>query len=60
MRAPKLVQHMKANADRMSEALVQKIREHRPMQGTVIEGATRGPQTTRVGNLPRPHGLAGG
>ena len=27
MRAPKLVQHMKANADRMSEGLVQKIRD---------------------------------
>ena len=60
MRAPKLVQHMKANADRMSEGLVQKIRGADRCRELLIEGATPGPQTTCVGNLPRPHGLAGG
>ena len=60
MRALKLVQHMKDNADHMSEALIQKIRDTDRCSELLRKVPLPGTQTIRIGNLPRPDGLAGG
>ena len=62
MRAPKLVQHMKANADRMSEGLVQKIRSadrcrscYRECQSRTTNNAPwKSTETSRTGWRVKP------
>ena len=58
MRALKLVQHMKANGDRMSEALIQKIRSSDRCSDLLRKVPAEEQKLSRVGNLQRPDGLA--
>ena len=59
MRALKLVQHMKDNADRMSEGLVQKIRSADRCRELLLRVPIPDHKRSCVGNLQRPDGLAG-